>query len=204
MHGLEGAGEGAVLEASEEVIELTGSALQQPLLLLNRLSNLTKALLEIKRRHRQFHPRQVPSRNPGPCGSRCHLGNLIPDFVRIEARTKPASVRPLIAWSNHADVYNRNGLTRIARKNARAPERIWHAGNQDISGLQKCTTEHERLFISKVAIRLIEVRPITYISQLNQPNVTPRVLVFRLDPVSIRKHIRFRQCIAQGHPFPTS
>src|ERR1700688_44541 len=100
--------------------------------------------------------------------------------------------------TDDANVYDCHATLRGSGEYAGASKRVGHPRHQYVTGLQERAAECERLGVREVAIRLVDVLPISNVRQLNQAHVPFRVLVFRLYPVAIHKHPGGRHSVDKG------
>src|SRR5690606_15668478 len=68
---------------------------------------------------------------------------------------------------------------------ARTAKRVWHPRDQDISGFEKRAAEFPRLLPGEKASGSIQEPALSDISELGQPYFALRILIFRLNPVTI-------------------
>ena len=99
----------------------------------------------------------------------------------------PAVISNLRINSQHSNVNDSDAAFFQRRHQTCSTEWIWHSSYQHITGFKLGTAEPGECFLVDPAIRLVQEHTVAYVCELQEANVSVRILIFAFNPVSIHE-----------------
>ena len=101
---------------------------------------------------------------------------------------EPSVIDVVFGCTDDAYVDHGAAWTGASWEKTSTSKRVWHAGDQKIPLFKHCAVEFAGFLTCQISVRLIKKTAITNISQLYQPHLTLRILIFAFNPVAVRKY----------------
>jgi hypothetical protein len=94
-------------------------------------------------------------------------------------------IKPLLRRADNTYVNGGDCSPAVSRKDARPPERVRHAGNQDVTWSQVRAAESRGGRAREETIGSVFPLSISDVRQLNEPHIAFRILVLAFNPVAV-------------------